>query len=127
MVTISGNRLAATTCGISRLASIDTSVQLPTKIPPICSDRTASRASAVPVTPTLSSWASRCRTVSDASSSSPQDGAGDAVAIGAGDGDCATVDVACDVAATVGSGVRGASCPPHPATARTAATATVRV
>ena len=44
------------------------------KMPPICSDCTAARASSAPVTPTLSNCASFCLPVSEASRSSPHAG-----------------------------------------------------
>ncbi len=48
MVTMSGTALASATCAASPFASIDSSVQLPMKMPPMPSDFTTSRASAYP-------------------------------------------------------------------------------
>src|SRR3546814_651108 len=52
--------------------NIPRSVQLPMKTPPICSQRTMSTASSVPVTPTTSSWASLRRGDISDSSRAPQ-------------------------------------------------------
>ena len=64
--------------------SIDRSVQLPTMMPPTWWSATTARASAAPVTPTISSWASLSRVDMAASSADPSPQAGGTGAAGSG-------------------------------------------
>jgi hypothetical protein len=98
--------------------SIDRSVQLPMKMPPTWCASTTARASAAPVTPTMSSWPSLSRVDRPANSACPSPHAGGAGA--AGSGMLAAVVVATVVFTGLGAGEHASSSPDSAASAHKA-------